>query len=215
MLLVDHEAGVIVEANPAAARFYGYAPEAMPGLQVTALSPDAPKRLHQVATTPSGALSFAVEHRLASGELRQVEIGSAMVQVDGRRLVYAVIRPAAEVATERAMADLRRSESRYRELVQRLGAGVVLLDTAGVPTWLNETMAAMLGYLPEALLALGTSVVVGCAPEIWDERLLGELARTGSAREDVKFRHHDGHTVVGEVRARRLPDGMIEGSSTT
>ena len=191
-VLVDHEAGVIVEANPAALRFYGYAPRDMLGLPVTELSAEAPARLHQVASNASGALAFAVDHRLASGDVRRVEIGSSMVEVDGRRLVYSVIRPADEVRAERTIVELRESERRYRELVERLGSGVVLFTRHGEPTSVNETMASMLGYARDELLQLGNDVILGRGGPAWSAADLDALTAAGSVILDIPFRRADG-----------------------
>ncbi len=45
MVLVDPDSGVIVDANRAASRFYGYTPLELCGKKITDISPQTPEQI--------------------------------------------------------------------------------------------------------------------------------------------------------------------------
>jgi PAS domain S-box-containing protein len=66
------------------------------------------------------------QHRLASGEVRDVEVNSVPIQINDQTLLYSIIHDiTARVEAEEA---LRESEARYRSLIQDLQVGVVVHD---------------------------------------------------------------------------------------
>jgi two-component system, sensor histidine kinase PdtaS len=112
-LLIDPDSGAIVDANPAAAEFYGYAPEELRRLKITDLNLLPPG---QVAAEMGHALTeqrtyLLFRHRLASGAVRDVEVYSGPMQLHGRRLLYSIVhditqRRQAEQALQQAKDDL-------------------------------------------------------------------------------------------------------------
>ena len=76
-LLIDPESGAIVDANPAACEFYGYRLEEFRSKTIMDIStlPRA-QVLEEMAQAISGQRAyFNFQHRLASGEVRDVEVG--------------------------------------------------------------------------------------------------------------------------------------------
>ncbi len=92
-LLIDPRTGKIVEANPAACEFYGYSARALRGMRIMEINTLPPD---QVQVEMSRALHaeqtyFLFKHRLASGEIRDVEVYSSPMKIHGRRLLFSVI----------------------------------------------------------------------------------------------------------------------------
>jgi PAS domain S-box-containing protein len=112
-LLIDRDSGAIVDANPAAAEFYGYSLEELRRLQITDLNFLPPG---EVAAEMARALTeqrtyFMFRHKLASGAVRDVEVYSGPVLLDGRRILYSIIhditeRRQAEQGLQQAKDDL-------------------------------------------------------------------------------------------------------------
>ena len=98
MLVLDAEPGTIENANPAAAAFYGYPRERLREMKIEdlcAVPPQTAVSLRQRARDGSrGYLTFP--HRLANGEIRTVEIHSSPVEIQGRRLLFAIIHDVTE-----------------------------------------------------------------------------------------------------------------------
>lgn len=126
MLLVEPETGAIVDANAAAAEFYGYGIERLRSLRIqdiNTLGPDevaAERRRAQVEKRNY----FIFPHRLANGELRTVEVQSAPLrEAGGQALLLSVVRD----ITGKAVADSELTAYRMRleELVTRRSAEVV------------------------------------------------------------------------------------------
>ena len=93
MLLIAPDSGEIVHTNEAAARFYGYSTghlKAMRINQINVLSADEiAERLSQAASHKRNIFEFP--HRLASGEVRLVEVHSSPLEIDGRTLLFSII----------------------------------------------------------------------------------------------------------------------------
>ncbi len=92
-LLVDAETGRVVDANAAAAAFYGYPAETLRAMRVTDLNllPEDEVREAIDHTLRGGQSARVFPHRLASGEVRHVEVHSAPVEVRGRTLLYSIL----------------------------------------------------------------------------------------------------------------------------
>jgi PAS domain S-box-containing protein len=95
-LLVDIDRALVVDANSAAAAFYGYEHSAMLGLPLSALyeheasSSDAMNLELEMEKWRSKPRFFA-EHRRHNGALRSVEVEAGRLEEGGRALVHAVI----------------------------------------------------------------------------------------------------------------------------
>jgi diguanylate cyclase (GGDEF)-like protein/PAS domain S-box-containing protein len=93
MLLVEPHSGEIIDANPAASAYYGYAREQLIGLpivQINTLPPDEISREMQRALHEKRNY-FNFCHRLASGQVRDVEVYSSPIDVSGRALLISIV----------------------------------------------------------------------------------------------------------------------------
>ncbi len=114
MLVIDPQDGAIVEANPAAAQFYGWSQEELTRKkisQINTLDPEAIKQRMEAALEGSQN-AFLFKHRLADGSLRDVEVHSGPVEVEGRRLLFSVIH---DVTQRMSLEDeLKRAQDQVR-----------------------------------------------------------------------------------------------------
>lgn len=93
MLLIDPDSGRIVDANAAAAVFYGYARVDLRGMsidQINIFTPEQVAEERRLAAT-AGRNYFIFRHRLASGSLRTVEVHAQPFQFSGRTLLLSII----------------------------------------------------------------------------------------------------------------------------
>lgn len=98
MLLVDPISRVIVEANLAAANFYGYSLESLRGMSVSHINAQteeeiAPKRV-QALQGETQKLTF--DHRLSNGDIRTVEAHISVIQFKGKPLFFTIIQDITE-----------------------------------------------------------------------------------------------------------------------
>ncbi len=107
-LLIDPSDGRIVDANPAAAQYYGWSRDqlrAMNIAQINALPPDRIKAEMERAQSEA-RLFFRFQHRNAADEVRQVEVYSGPCTFHGRVLLHSIIMDVTE--RESALCELRR-----------------------------------------------------------------------------------------------------------
>jgi PAS domain S-box-containing protein len=105
-LLIDPQTGQVVDANPAAVAFYGYSLERLRRMLASELDvngePTWRANRDQARSEPNEGL--VTQQRLASGEVRDVEIFASPVQQGQRALLYCIV------------SDVTRRQRREREL---------------------------------------------------------------------------------------------------
>ncbi len=113
MLLIDPAGGVIVDANPAAARFYGWSREQLRVMNISHINilPEAEIQAEMERARASRRHQFTFRHRLADGSCRDVEVFTTGIAVGARSLLVSIIhdvtdRKAAEAALRESQAAL-------------------------------------------------------------------------------------------------------------
>jgi PAS domain S-box-containing protein len=120
-LVVDPVSGAIVDANRAAADFYGYSREALCARAVTDLAvlPDDDVLQTLEVAAELGAHAYAFPHRHASGAMRLVEIHAGPLTMRGRRLVHMIVHDVTErVRAEDAARDLHAERVAHQRTVE-------------------------------------------------------------------------------------------------
>ncbi len=120
MLIIDPDGGAIVDANPAAARYYGWTLEELRQKkigEINILSPEEVQiELDHARSQRRG--HFLFRHRLADGSIRDVEVFTGPIVMQGRSLLYSIIHDATE--RQRAEASLKENEQRQRQYAKLL-----------------------------------------------------------------------------------------------
>lgn len=92
-MIIDIETGDVVKVNKAALDFYGYTEKELLNMnisQINTLSPDLiRKELDAAASERRNFFNF--RHRLASGEIRNVEVHSYPIVQNGKQYLYSII----------------------------------------------------------------------------------------------------------------------------
>ncbi|MEF8864395.1 MAG: PAS domain S-box protein [Salinibacter sp.] len=144
MLLIDPESGAIRDANAAAAEFYGYTDTEWEQLHIQDIN-DLPA--DEVAARRADAEggeqnTFVFPHRLKSGETRRVEVRSTPIEVHGTSLLFSIIHDI--TAREEAREKLRRSEERWRRLVES-NRDPIQITVDGTIRYINPAGARIFG----------------------------------------------------------------------
>ena len=194
ILLVDPVGGEIVDANPAAAAYYGYAQDELIGMDIDKLNamPSRETELLNEQLANRDRHYFQVQNRLASGELRDVEVYASRIEVKGRSVLCAVEHDVTD--RKRAEIQLRESEERYRATFDQAAVGIVHATFEGVILRCNARFAEMIGYSEEEVP--GRTVKEITAPEDVEEsvdamRRIAEDPR-GAIRMEKRYLRKDG-----------------------
>ncbi len=113
-LLIDPRSGRILDANPAACDFYGYDLDVMRRLCTWDINtlPEEQVRREMARAEVETQRSFRSSHRLADGQVREVEVYSSPVEYSGRIVLFSIVhditaRVQAEESRERVEQMIR------------------------------------------------------------------------------------------------------------
>ncbi|MCP4337891.1 MAG: response regulator [Desulfobulbaceae bacterium] len=143
MLLIDPEEGVIVDANPAACKFYGYEHNEIVGIKMAEINLLSEREiLVVIEKAKSEKLDHLIfRHRLASGEVRDVETYSGPISVHGRNLIYSIIHDVTErIKAEQEKANL---QSRLQQAHKMEAIGTL---AGGIAHDFNNILSVIIGY---------------------------------------------------------------------
>ena len=154
MLIIDPANDTIVAANPSALAYYGYGAEQLVGGPIgliNALDPEtvAHKRLLALHEAHN---HFNFQHRLASGELRDVEVYATPIEQFGKPLLFSIVHDVTE--RKRVELALARSEHQYRTLIDVSPVPYALNDAALNVVLLNTAFVQTFGYTLEDIPTL-------------------------------------------------------------
>ena len=123
MLLIDPESGQIMDANGAACSYYGHDRTRLIGMLITEINLDLPDQIFEEMARAKAERRnhFYFWHRLASGEIRPVEVYSGPITLNGSNYLYSIIhdiseRRKAEDEKERLILELRDALGRIKTL---------------------------------------------------------------------------------------------------
>lgn len=146
MLLIDPATLRIIDANPAAAAFYGWSIEELTQKQITDINTLDPQQTlveMQNAMTESRTF-FQFRHRLASGEIRDVEVYSGPVIAGTQTYLYSIIHDVTQI--RRFEQDLRHREAMFRAVVENNHDGIIFTDAQGTITYRSPSYKRINGY---------------------------------------------------------------------
>ncbi len=186
MLLIEPESGRILDANVAAEKFYGYTLAQFKEIYITDINIVPPE---QTVDVRARALreehnSFICSHRLASGEIRTVEVHPSPVVVDSRPALFFIIHDITAHKT---------AEDRYQSLFDRIMDGIYRSTHAGKFVDVNPAMVKMFGYSSkEEMQSIDIKKELYFAPEERGSHILD----TGQEETEVyRMRRKDGSEI--------------------
>lgn len=153
-LIIDPQDGSILDYNPAAERFYGY-----PNLgsmkieEINQLS-----REEIFLKMKSVKLNIKIHnvfpHKLASGEIRQVEVDSSEIQLEGKRVIFSIIH---DIDGQfKAQKALKASEEEYRGIIENLNDVYFRTSMDGRLLKVSPSAKVHLGYPDLKQMQVGT-----------------------------------------------------------
>lgn len=204
MLLIDPASGLILDANRAAVEFYGYSRERLCGMTIDAINTLPPEQvaMERQKVVKGERNYFVFLHRLASGEVRTVEVHSSPVTMHNQLALFSIIHD----VTERSRADveLRKSEERYRNLFSSMMDGIYSSTHEGRFVDVNPAMVKMFGFSNrEEMMAVDIKKDLYFAPEERGSHVLD----TGREETEIyRMRRKDGSEIWVEDHGHYVHD---------
>ncbi len=170
-LLVDPETEDIVDANPAASEFYGYDIKELKQLKISDINTSSPDCLsEEMAMARSGQRHcYVFRHKLASTEIRDVEVHSSPVEEKGRTLLYSIIHDVTD--RKRAERDLKNAFERFYTILSNQYAGLLLVSSDGAVEFANQAFCDQFGLEadPSALQGLTSQEIIQRIQNVYDD----------------------------------------------
>jgi PAS domain S-box-containing protein len=209
MLLVDPTVGRICDANPAAVRFYGWPKGELLRKSISDINllskAEVAENMHRAVS--GERRRFLFRHRLADGNIRDVEVFSVPVRLGDRDLLYSIIHDISEEC--RVTARLRLMQT----AMEAAPSGMVISDALGRIEWVNAAFTTMTGYTLENVAGRTHSILKSGrqGPAFYDS-LWNTISRGRVWSGDLQNQRHDGaiyweHMVISPVMT---PSGAIE-----
>ncbi len=213
MLVIDPESAAIVDANPAAAKFYGWSVEELKSLKITQINlmdesiikTNMEKSINMVQN------HFIHQHRTAYGKDYDVEIYTGPIMIQGKQLIYTIIHDISErVAATKA---LQQSEERFRMLIES-APEAIFIQINDKFAFVNQFAITLFGAASEEEL-IGAAVLDRVDPYYHDQirrwlLVLLEEKKAIPPNEEI-FLRLDGTSVDVDVTAVPIHYAGVDG----
>ncbi|MEI6209471.1 MAG: response regulator [Desulfuromonadales bacterium] len=152
MMMIEPLSGAIMDANPAAAQFYGYSIDRLRTMNITDINRLSADQVYaELQCAASGVENFFVfPHRLSNGEVRTVEVHSTPIGEKDHLLLYSIIQDITDrIAAEE---DALQAHERATQIFRVTPSATFTVDTDKTVTSWNEAMVRVTGYSAEEAL---------------------------------------------------------------
>lgn len=166
-LIVDPDDYRIVEANQAACEYYGYSLAELTSRTLIDINCYSRKEIEDEvkASSEAGRAFYEVKHKLADGEIRDVQVYTGRVAIEDKELLHCIV---FDITQRRAFEkSLKQSEARFRALAENI-PGVIYLcrnDECFRMLYLNAQITELTGYTKEEFLHDSISIMEICHPD--------------------------------------------------
>jgi PAS domain S-box-containing protein len=154
-LLIEPKSGSIVDANHAAAKYYGWTREQLSKMRIDEINtlPREQVQLQLDETAKLKSMHKEFRHRRADGSIRDVEVFAGALRIRGVDLVYSIINDVTEKKeAERSMRLLGRS-------VEQSPVTIVITNSEGEIEYVNPEFTRVTGFAPEEVLGHKSNVL--------------------------------------------------------
>jgi PAS domain S-box-containing protein len=212
-LLIAPDDGRIIASNEAAAAFYGYSRQALCDMTIWNLCSGGADHMAQCFSHHGNghAPHCTVPHRLANGDIRDCEVWSSRITVDGHTLIYAQVHDT--TARHRAERALSRSEAERQAVVESAPVGLLLLSIDDDTLIVDEANPAAWSALDVDIAERGKRPAAQLAPELFSDELstkLRDIARDGGRFREQQLEVERGESrLVFDLQATRASIGRV------
>lgn len=147
MTIIDPETQEIIDANPAACHFFGFARDKAIGMKISSdISPNQLRETHQKVL--KGEISHHITgYHLRTGEVRRMEVYSSPIFYGGKDCIYSIL---FDVTDREEYWEALQYERDFLSItLSSIGDGVIITDRNGCITFLNQIAEQIIGWKSE------------------------------------------------------------------
>lgn len=151
-IFIHDLAGNIIDVNNSVLKLFGYEKQEILCMTIDKLHPVGELRRSAKAfkdISAHGFVNFEISFKKKNGEIFPAEVSSNLFEISGVKMIQGVVRDISE--RKAAETNLRESEERYRELVEKAGAAILIDDKQGRFQYCNKRLADLFGYSLEEM----------------------------------------------------------------
>ncbi len=206
-LLIEPDTGKIVDANKAAANYYGWSIEELKQMKIQQINTLPLEQVLEIMQRTKNQQQghYEFQHRLKNGTIRDVDVFSSKIEISGKTFLHLINHD----ITERKKAEeaLRVSNLRYEKLFTKAEDGILILSEKGKIISVNESFAKMHGYTIDEMLEMDIrDLDIPETAKLLNERL-AHILSGGAMKFESGHYHKDGHIILLEVTTSRITLG--------
>ncbi|MDA8125573.1 MAG: PAS domain S-box protein [Deltaproteobacteria bacterium] len=143
--IIDPDTGSIVEANAAAARYYGWSREQLLQMKIQEINTLSPEAVGSEMEKAQGQkqIHYEFRHRRADGSIRDVEVFSSTIEGKGKSLLHSIIHDITE--RKRAQDALQGSEENFRRSLDESPLGIRIVSPGSETVYVNQATLDIFG----------------------------------------------------------------------
>jgi|GEM_PF-76625 len=196
MMLLNPQTGEIIDANPTACTYYGWSHAEICNLNIAEINTLTNEEitLEMQQAKEEKRNHFFFRHRLATNEIRDVEVYSGPIRFGEEILLYSLVHDITD--RKQAETELQKSKDNLRAILDATKESIYVFDTNGVIVNANETAASRLNLSLKDIVGnhFGKFIPKELVPTRWEYILkvfkTGEQSKYEDQRNDYIFEHN-------------------------
>lgn len=188
-MLILNDIGHIVDANRAASHLYGYSIDELKRLNVAQIYSAAIQQcnLSDTASQTEQPSTLTCAHKLRSGDTIQVEMRSAPINSNGKKLIFSIL---TDVTEKYELEQKLKLDAQVFEYSQE---GIIITDKDKNIISINKGFSEITGFLPDDVLGHNPSILTdGIHDNHFYQQMLNEIELKGFWKGEIKNRNKDG-----------------------
>ncbi len=195
MLIIKPDTGQIVDANISAANFYGYPLNNLLKMSIDQLNINCETSIEEIVYNQKEQRHF--KHKLADNKICDIEMYLTPIFLENQEFMFAIIHDVSEKV--KAEQELKKSELKYKSIIQTAIDGFIIVDEKGKILEVNEAYSNMLGYTIEEILTMNIMDINFRFTKANLESESKILKEKGFTRYTTQHKHRNGNLIDVEV----------------
>ncbi len=195
MLIVHPETGDILDANKAACRFYGYSRDEITAMQLHDINTLSKKQIFkEMQSAKSESRNyFNFQHKLASGEIRDVEVFSGPIEVDNEKVLYSIIHDISE--RKHIEKQIQQEKNLSESLINSLPGIMYLFNEMGDFIRWNRNLETITGFSTKEVLNMNPLDFISPDDKASVKNSIDNVFKEGKATVEAKLLTKEGRAI--------------------